>query len=65
MRFTEAGVDWGFSVVINEELERVFWFAGMAPYDIVVPHINSFGTAEQTALASLCNRGTYYSHCDD
>ncbi|MDQ1004829.1 acyl-CoA dehydrogenase [Neobacillus niacini] len=44
-----SGVDWGFSVVINEELERVgSGLVGMGLHnDIVVPYINSFGSKEQ------------------
>jgi acyl-CoA dehydrogenase len=44
-----SGVDWGFSVVINEELERVgSGLIGMGLHnDIVVPYINSFGSKEQ------------------
>jgi acyl-CoA dehydrogenase len=44
-----SGVDWGFSVVINEELERVgSGLVGMGLHnDIVVPYINSFGSEEQ------------------
>jgi acyl-CoA dehydrogenase len=42
-------VDWGYSVVINEELERVG--SGMVGInlhnDIVVPYINTYGTKEQ------------------
>ncbi|PLR96949.1 acyl-CoA dehydrogenase family protein [Bacillus sp. T33-2] len=44
-----SGVDWGFSVVINEELERVgSGLVGIGLHnDIVVPYINSYGTKEQ------------------
>lgn len=44
-----SGVDWGFSVVINEELERVgSSMIGIGLHnDIVVPYINSYGTEEQ------------------
>lgn len=44
-----SGVDWGFSVVINEELERVgSSLIGIGLHnDIVVPYINSYGTEEQ------------------
>jgi acyl-CoA dehydrogenase len=43
------GVDWGFSVVINEELERVgSGLVGIGLHsDIVIPYIRSFGTEEQ------------------
>jgi acyl-CoA dehydrogenase len=44
-----SGVDWGFSVVINEELERAgSGLVGIGLHnDIVVPYINSYGTEEQ------------------
>ncbi|WP_409304386.1 acyl-CoA dehydrogenase family protein [Peribacillus sp. SCS-155] len=44
-----SGVDWGFSVVINEELERVgSALVGLGLHnDIVVPYISSYGTEEQ------------------
>ena len=43
------GVDWGFSVVINEELERVgSGLVGIGLHnDIVVPYVNTFGSEEQ------------------
>lgn len=43
------GVDWGFSVVINEELERVgSGTVGIGLHnDIVVPYITAYGTDEQ------------------
>ncbi|KOP82893.1 acyl-CoA dehydrogenase [Bacillus sp. FJAT-21945] len=42
-------VDWGFSVVINEELERVgSGLVGIGLHnDIVVPYITAYGTEEQ------------------
>ncbi|SFB07759.1 MULTISPECIES: acyl-CoA dehydrogenase family protein [unclassified Bacillus (in: firmicutes)] len=42
-------VDWGYAVVINEELERVgSGLVGIGLHnDIVVPYINSYGTKEQ------------------
>lgn len=42
-------VDWGFAVVINEELERVgSGLVGVGLHnDIVVPYITAFGTDEQ------------------
>ena len=44
-----AGVDWGFPVVINEELERVG--SGLIGFglhsDITVPYISTYGTEEQ------------------
>lgn len=48
-KYGGSGVDWGFSVVINEELERVgSGLVGMGLHnDIVVPYINSFGSEEQ------------------
>ncbi len=44
-----SGVDWGFSVIINEELERVgSSMIGIGLHnDIVVPYIHSYGTVEQ------------------
>lgn len=44
-----SGADWGFSVVINEELERVgSGLVGIGLHnDIVVPYITAFGTEEQ------------------
>jgi acyl-CoA dehydrogenase len=44
-----SNVDWGYAVVINEELERVgSSMVGVCLHnDIVVPYINSYGTAEQ------------------
>ncbi|WP_312473362.1 acyl-CoA dehydrogenase family protein [Neobacillus sp.] len=48
-RFGGSEVDWGFAVVINEELERVG--SGLVGFglhnDIVVPYITSYGTEEQ------------------
>ncbi|MBS4175574.1 acyl-CoA dehydrogenase family protein [Bacillus sp. FJAT-49736] len=43
------GADWGFSVVINEELERVgSSMIGIGLHnDIVVPYVHSYGTEEQ------------------
>ncbi|KGM44633.1 acyl-CoA dehydrogenase family protein [Neobacillus niacini] len=48
-KYGGSGVDWGFSVVINEELERVgSGLVGMGLHnDIVVPYINSFGSEVQ------------------
>ncbi|WP_045524546.1 acyl-CoA dehydrogenase family protein [Neobacillus niacini] len=48
-KYGGSGVDWGFSVVINEELERIgSGLVGMGLHnDIVVPYINSFGSEEQ------------------
>ncbi|EDL65566.1 acyl-CoA dehydrogenase family protein [Bacillus sp. SG-1] len=42
-------VDWGFSVIINEEIERVgSGLVGIGLHnDIVVPYITSYGTEEQ------------------
>ncbi len=44
-----SNVDWGYSVVINEELERVgTGLIGLGLHnDIVVPYINSYGNKEQ------------------
>ncbi|WP_053361689.1 acyl-CoA dehydrogenase family protein [Bacillus sp. FJAT-27251] len=44
-----SNVDWGYAVVINEELERVgSSLVGVGLHnDIVVPYINSYGTADQ------------------
>ncbi|CRK81973.1 acyl-CoA dehydrogenase family protein [Neobacillus massiliamazoniensis] len=48
-KYGGSGVDWGFSVVINEELERVgSSLVGFGLHnDIVVPYITSYGTEEQ------------------
>jgi len=45
-------VDWGFAVVINEELERVgSGLVGVGLHnDIVVPYITAYGTEEQKKL---------------
>lgn len=44
-----SGTDWGFSVVLNEELEKVgSSLIGVALHnDIVVPYISAYGTDEQ------------------
>ncbi|MBH8596966.1 MULTISPECIES: acyl-CoA dehydrogenase family protein [unclassified Thermoactinomyces] len=44
-----SGVDWGYSVVINEELERIgSGLVGIGLHnDIVVPYIVAYGTEEQ------------------
>jgi acyl-CoA dehydrogenase len=44
-----SGVDWGFSVIINEELERVgSGLIGIGLHnDIVVPYISEYGTSAQ------------------
>ncbi|QFT88609.1 Acyl-CoA dehydrogenase [Bacillus sp. THAF10] len=48
-RFGGSETDWAYSVIINEELERVgTGLIGVALHnDIVVPYITSFGTEEQ------------------
>ncbi|WP_286230984.1 acyl-CoA dehydrogenase family protein [Neobacillus mesonae] len=48
-KYGGSGVDWGFPVVINEELERVgTGLIGIGLHsDIVVPYITSYGTEEQ------------------
>ncbi|MBS4213681.1 acyl-CoA dehydrogenase family protein [Neobacillus rhizophilus] len=48
-KYGGSGVDWGFSVVINEELERVgTGTIGIGLHsDIVVPYISAYGTEEQ------------------
>ncbi|AZU60823.1 acyl-CoA dehydrogenase family protein [Neobacillus mesonae] len=48
-KYGGSGVDWGFAVVINEELERVgTGLIGIGLHsDIVVPYITSYGTEEQ------------------
>lgn len=45
-------VDWGFAVVINEELERVgSGLVGVGLHnDIVIPYITSYGTEEQKQI---------------
>ena len=48
-KYGGSGVDWGFAVVINEELERVgSGLVGIGLHnDIVIPYITSYGTDEQ------------------
>ncbi|MBX9974969.1 acyl-CoA dehydrogenase family protein [Cytobacillus firmus] len=48
-KYGGSNVDWGFSVVINEELERVgSGMVGIGLHnDIVVPYITAYGTNEQ------------------
>ena len=48
-KYGGSGVDWGFSAVINEELERVVsGLVGVGLHsDIVVPYLVSYGTEEQ------------------
>lgn len=48
-KYGGSGVDWGYSVVINEELESVgSGLVGVGLHsDIVVPYINAFGSEEQ------------------
>ena len=48
-KYGGSGVDWGFSAVINEELERVgSGLVGVGLHnDIVVPYITAYGTDEQ------------------
>lgn len=48
-KYGGSEVDWGFAVVINEELERVgSGLVGISLHnDIVVPYITSYGTEEQ------------------
>lgn len=48
-KYGGSDADWGFSVVINEELERVgSGLVGIGLHnDIVVPYITAFGTEEQ------------------
>ncbi|NGQ93591.1 acyl-CoA dehydrogenase [Brevibacillus sp. SYP-B805] len=48
-KYGGAGADWAYSVVINEELERVgSGLVGIGLHnDIVVPYIQSYGTEEQ------------------
>lgn len=47
--YGDSEVDWGFAVVINEELERVgSGLVGVGLHnDIVVPYITAYGTDEQ------------------
>lgn len=55
-----SGVDWGFSVIINEELERVgSGLIGIGLHnDIVVPYISEYGTDEQRKKwLPLCTSG--------
>jgi acyl-CoA dehydrogenase len=48
-KYGGSGVDWGFSAVINEELERVgSGLIGIGLHnDIVIPYITAYGTEEQ------------------
>ncbi|PFO08970.1 acyl-CoA dehydrogenase [Bacillus sp. AFS076308] len=48
-KYGGSEVDWGFAVVINEELERVgSGLVGIGLHnDIVIPYITSYGTDEQ------------------
>jgi acyl-CoA dehydrogenase len=48
-KYGGSGVDWGFSVVINEEIERVgSSLVGVGLHnDIVIPYITSYGTEDQ------------------
>ncbi|WP_078592466.1 acyl-CoA dehydrogenase family protein [Evansella clarkii] len=48
-KYGGSGTDWGFSVVINEELERVGTsLIGIGLHnDIVIPYITAYGTEEQ------------------
>lgn len=48
-KYGGSNADWGFSVVINEELERVgSGLVGIGLHnDIVVPYITAYGTEEQ------------------
>lgn len=48
-KYGGAGADWAYSVVINEELERVgSGMVGIGLHnDIVVPYITTYGTEEQ------------------
>ncbi|OCA80986.1 acyl-CoA dehydrogenase [Bacillus sp. FJAT-27225] len=48
-KYGGSGVDWGFSVIINEELERVgSSMVGIGLHnDIVVPYISAYGSEEQ------------------
>ncbi|MEK3853712.1 acyl-CoA dehydrogenase family protein [Cytobacillus sp. FSL H8-0458] len=48
-KYGGSNVDWGFSVIINEELERVgSGLVGIGLHnDIVVPYITAYGTDEQ------------------
>ena len=50
-KYGGAGADWGYSVVINEELERVgSGTVGLGLHnDIVVPYLTKYGTEEQKA----------------
>ncbi|KAF0819879.1 Acyl-CoA dehydrogenase [Bacillus sp. ZZV12-4809] len=48
-KYGGSNVDWGFSVIINEELERVgSGMVGIGLHnDIVIPYITAYGTDEQ------------------
>ncbi|PLR86850.1 acyl-CoA dehydrogenase [Bacillus canaveralius] len=59
-KYGGSGVDWGFSAVINEELERVgSGLVGIGLHsDIVVPYLNTYGTEEQKQRwLPCCARG--------
>ncbi|MEG9296393.1 acyl-CoA dehydrogenase family protein [Mangrovibacillus sp. Mu-81] len=59
-----SGADWGFSVIINEELERVgSGLIGVGLHnDIVVPYITEYGTDEQKKRwLPSCTKGNMIS----
>jgi acyl-CoA dehydrogenase len=59
-KYGGSGVDWAFSVIINEELERVgSGLIGIGLHnDIVVPYISEYGTIQQKKKwLPLCARG--------
>ena len=59
-KYGGLGLDFSFSVIIGEELERVgTGLTGVGLHnDIVVPYIESFGThgAENTLVTGMCKR---------
>ncbi|MBG9587787.1 acyl-CoA dehydrogenase family protein [Cytobacillus firmus] len=59
-KYGGSNVDWGFSVIINEELERVgSGMVGIGLHnDIVVPYITAYGTDEQKEKwLPMCSAG--------
>jgi len=59
-KYGGSGVDWGFSVVVNEELERVgSSLIGVGLHnDIVVPYISAYGTeAQKSRWLPKCTTG--------
>lgn len=68
-KYGGLSADFGYSVVINEELEKIgSSLIGIGLHnDIVIPYIESYGTEEQKKkmVAKVLNRRNDYGHCDD